>query len=187
MSYSAFFCTKAGRQLNVLQRMSRSQDYVSRMAIYNSIIISQNRLENSQKQDWKHVLRFFCNYFVSSYSTQSHWENMVLRGWNSSFYAEQYMFSMIEWNVYIEEMYIWSKKQFPYGKTNSTTYTLWSQIFQNGYGAKIWNLLPASYISRMGVSFDILRNMNKTWSGPTCKCSVCCLFTTWLSYHINVY
>ena len=44
------------------------------------------------------------------------------------------------------------------------------------YGAKIWNLLPAPY--KMGVSFDTYKNMIKTWSGPTCKCSVCCLFTT---------
>ena len=36
----AFLCTKAGRQLNVLQRMRGSLDYVNRMAIYNSIIIS---------------------------------------------------------------------------------------------------------------------------------------------------
>ena len=33
-----FFCTKVGRQLNVLQRMRGSFDYVSRMAIYNSLI-----------------------------------------------------------------------------------------------------------------------------------------------------
>ena len=53
------------------------------------------------------------------------------------------------------------------------------------YGAKIWNLLPAIY--KMGVSFDTFKNMIKTWSGPTCKCSVCCLFTTWLSNHIHVW
>ena len=52
------------------------------------------------------------------------------------------------------------------------------------YGAKIWNLLLATY--KMGLSFDTFKNMIKTWSGPTCKCSVCCLFTTWLSNHIHV-
>ena len=36
----AFLCTKAGGQFNVLQRMMGSLDYVSRMAIYNSFIIS---------------------------------------------------------------------------------------------------------------------------------------------------
>ena len=49
----------------------------------------------------------------------------------------------------------------------------------NSYGAKIWNLLPAAY--KIWVSFDTFKNMIKTWSGPTCKCSVCCLFTTWLT------
>ena len=76
----AFLCTKAGRQLNVLQHMRRSLDYVSRMAIYNSFIISNfnycpvvwmftsksslNNLENIQKR----TLRFVCNDFVSNYS-----------------------------------------------------------------------------------------------------------------------
>ena len=36
----AFLCTKAGQQLIVLQRMRGSLDYVSKMAIYNSFIIS---------------------------------------------------------------------------------------------------------------------------------------------------
>ena len=37
----AFLCIiKAGRQLNVLERMKGYLDYVSRMAIYNSFIIS---------------------------------------------------------------------------------------------------------------------------------------------------
>ena len=76
----AFLCTKAGRQLNVLQRMRGSLDYVSKMAIYNSFIISNfnycpvvwmftsksslNKLENIQKR----ALRFVCNDFVSNYA-----------------------------------------------------------------------------------------------------------------------
>ena len=40
----AFLCTNAGRQFNVLQRMRGSLDYVSKMAIYNSFIISNFKL-----------------------------------------------------------------------------------------------------------------------------------------------
>ena len=76
----AFLCTKAGRQLNVLQRMRWSLDYVSKMAIYNSCIIlnfnncpviwiftsksSLNKLENIQKR----ALRIVCNDFVVNHS-----------------------------------------------------------------------------------------------------------------------
>ena len=76
----AFLCTKAGWQLNVLHRMRGSLDYVSRMAIYNSFIISNfnycpvvwmftsksslNKRENIQKR----ALRFVCNDFISNYS-----------------------------------------------------------------------------------------------------------------------
>ena len=75
----AFLCTKAGRQLNVLQRMRGSLDSVRNMAIYNSFIISNfnycpvvwmftsksslNKLENIQKR----ALRFVCNDFASNY------------------------------------------------------------------------------------------------------------------------
>ena len=71
----AFLCTKTGRELNVLQRMRGSLDYVSRVAIHNSFIISNvnycpvvwmftskssmNIPENIQKR----ALRFACNDF----------------------------------------------------------------------------------------------------------------------------
>ena len=76
----AFLCIKGGWQLNVLQRTRRSMDYMSRMAIYNSFIISNfsycfvvwmftskfslNNLENSQRR----ALIFVCNDIVSNYS-----------------------------------------------------------------------------------------------------------------------
>ena len=75
----AFLCTKAGRQLTVLQRMRGSLDCVSRMAIYNRFIFSNfnycpvvwmftskfalNKLENIQKR-----ALFVCHDFVSNCS-----------------------------------------------------------------------------------------------------------------------
>ena len=90
---------------------------------------------------------------------------------------------------YLNEMFI--LKKCPYDlRDNSLLERPAARLTNYGlksfksYGAKIWNLLPATY--KMGVSFDTFKNMIKTWSGPTCKCSVCCLFTTWLSNHIHV-
>ena len=80
MSFVGFSVHQTGRQLNVLQRMRGSLDYVSRMAIYDSVIISNfnyypvvsvfsnkssmNKLENIQKR----ALIFVCKDFVSNYS-----------------------------------------------------------------------------------------------------------------------
>ena len=84
-NYTAFLCTKTSGQLNVLQRMRVSLDYVSRMAIYNSFVTSNfnycpvvwmftsksslNKLKNIQKR----ALRFVWNGFVSHYSTWMKW------------------------------------------------------------------------------------------------------------------
>ena len=73
-------CTKAGRQLNVLQRLKSSLDYDSRMVIYKSFIISNfnycpvvwlftsksalSKLENIQKR----ALRFVLNDYETDYN-----------------------------------------------------------------------------------------------------------------------
>ena len=75
--YIAFLCVKAGRQLNVSECMKWYLDYVSRMAIYNSFIISTSIIAilsgcSSVSHQWtniqKRLLRFVCNDFVSNYS-----------------------------------------------------------------------------------------------------------------------
>ena len=199
----AFLCTKAGRQLNVLQRMRGSLDYVSKMAIYDSFIISNfnycpvvymftsksslNKLENIQKR----ALRFVCNDFVSNYSEllekcgSQGVKRMTLR----CMAIEAYKCVNNMNPQYLNELFTPKKCTYDLRDnfllerpaTRLTNYGLKS--FKS-YGAKIWNLLPATY--KMGVSIDTFKNMIKTWSGPTCKCSVCCLFTTWLSNHIHV-
>ena len=54
--------------------------------------------------------------------------------------------------------------------------------FFKHFGAKIWNLHTQHHIKRG--SHLIHPNIIKTWSGSTSKCSVACLFTNWLPYHI---
>ena len=72
-------CIKAGRQLNILQRLKRVLDYKSRMVIYKSFIMSNfdycpivwmftgkkslDRIENIKK----HALRFVLDDYGSSY------------------------------------------------------------------------------------------------------------------------
>ena len=75
----SLMCAKAGKQLNVLQRLKDSLDSKSRLAIYNSFIISNfnycpvvwmfssksslSKLEDIQRR----ALRFVLNDYISSY------------------------------------------------------------------------------------------------------------------------
>ena len=148
---------------------------------------SLNKLENIQKR----ALRFVCNDFVSNYSEllekcgSQGVKFMTLR----CMAIEVYKCVNNMNPQYLNEMF--TLKKCPYDlRDNSLLERPAARLTNYGlksfksYGAKIWNLLPATY--KMGVSFDTFKNMIKTWSGPTCKCSVCCLFTTWLSNHIHV-
>ena len=53
-------------------------------------------------------------------------------------------------------------------KVNSTSYGLKSFKY---YGSHIWNLLPMHIKSAM--SLPEFKELLTTWSGPTCKCSLC--------------
>ena len=189
--------------INVLQRVRGSLDYVSKMVIYNNFIISNfnycpvvwmftsksslNKLENIQKR----ALRFVCNDFVSNYSEllgkcgSQRVKLMTLRCMSIEVYR-----CVKNMNPqYLNEMF--TLKKFTYDlRDNSLLERPAARLTKYGlksfksYGATIWNLLPATY--KIGVSFDTFKHMIKAWSGPNCKCSVCCLFTTWLSNHIHV-
>ena len=157
----AFLCTKAGRQLNVLQRMRGSLDYVSKMAIYNSFIISNfnycpvvwmftsksslNKLENIQKR----ALRFVCNDFIFNYSEllekcgSQGVKLMTLR----CMAIEVYKCVNNMNPQYLNEMF--TLKKCPYDlRDNSLLERPAARLTNYGlksiksYGAKIWNLLP---------------------------------------------
>ena len=187
-------CIKAGRQLNVLQRLRGSLDQDSRMAIYKSFIMSNfnycpliwmftsktslSKLENIQKR----ALRFVLDDYQSGYNDLLQNANvpgikiMLLR------YLAIEVFKCInEINpAYLNAMFI--RKECPYAlrdsstlmrpKVNLTQYGLKS--FRS-YGAKIWNHFPVSYKAR--ISLSEFKTLIKSWDGPKCKCSVCALYT----------
>ena len=158
----AFLCTKASRQLNVSQRMKGSLDYVSRMAIYSSFIISNfnycpvvwmfisksslNNLENIQKR----ALRFVCTDFVSIYSElleicgSQGVKLMTLR----CMAIEVYKCVNNMNPQYLNEMFTLKKCTYDL-RDNSVLERPAARLTNYGlksfksYGAKIWNLLPA--------------------------------------------
>ena len=194
-------CIKAGRQLNVLQRLKRVLDYKSRMAIYNSFVMSNfnycpivwmftskkslEKIENIQKR----ALRFVLNDYQSNYhdllnkSEATGIKIMTLRLLAIEVYKCVNNFNP----EYLNEMF--TKKNCPYDlrdtcilerpKAYTTQYGLKS--FRN-YGAKIWNLLPNN--CKSAVSLLDFKNMIKSWNGPRCRCSVCCIFLNW-SYSVK--
>ena len=154
--YIAFLCVKAGRQLNVSECMKGYLDYVSRMAIYNSFIISTSiiailsgcsSVSHQRTNIQKRLLRFVCNDFVSNYSE-------LLEKCVSGGEALRYM-SMVVYKCvknmtpqYLNEMFTLKKCTY-YLRDSSlldrpaARLTDCSLKYFKIYGAKMWNLLPA--------------------------------------------
>ena len=186
-------CIKAGRQLNVLQRLKRVLDNKSRMAIHNSFVMSNfnycpivwmftskkslEKIENIKKR----ALRFVLNDYQSNYhDLLNNSEATGIKIMKIRLLAIEVYKCVNNFNPeYINEMF--TKKNCPYDlrdtcilerpKAYTTKYGLKS--FRN-YGAKTWNLLPNN--CKSAVSLLDLKNMIKSWNGPRCKCSVCCIF-----------
>ena len=99
--------------------------------------------------------------------------DITLYGNGSLWMCEQHETTILELNVYSEEICIWSKRQCFILEWPAAWLTYNGLSSFVSYGAKIWKLLPVPY--KMGVSFDTLKSLIKTWSGPTCKCTAICI------------
>ena len=187
-------CIKAGRQLDILQRLKGSLDQDSRMAIYKSFIMSNfnycpliwmftsktslSKLENIQKR----ALRFVLDDYQSGHTDLLQNANVPGIKIRLLRYLAIDVFKCInEINpAYLNVMFI--RKECPYAlrdssilmrpKVKLTQYGLKS--FRS-YGAKIWNHLLVSYKAR--ISLNEFKTLIKSWDGPKCKCSVCTLCT----------
>ena len=189
-------CNKAGRQLNVLQRLKGSLDYSSRLSIYKSFIMSNfnycpvvwmftskyslSKLEGIQKR----ALRFVLDDYTSDYVELLDKANvpgmkiMALRylaievykcinGINPKYLND--LFTIKERKYQLRNVSIIDRD-----KVQTTNHGLKSFKY---YGAKIWNSLPNS--CKSAISVEDFKVLIKSWNGPKCSCSVCLLFT-WL-------
>ena len=186
-------CTKAGRQLNVLQRLKGCLDYNSRMAIYKTFIMSNfnycpviwmftskaslSKLETLQKR----ALRFVLNDYESTYQNLLHNCNvpgikiLLLRNLAIEVYK-----CVTKINpAYLNEMF--SVKKCPYDLRDDfiverprVNYVNFGLKSFESYDAKIWNALPKSYKSVF--SIHDFETIIKSWDGPKCRCVICNLF-----------
>ena len=183
-------CNKAGRQLNVLQRLKGSLDYASRLSIYKSFIMSNfnycpvvwmftsksslSKLEDIQKR----ALRFVLDDYESDYygllnkADVPGMKIMALR-----YLAIEVYKCMNGLNPkYLNDLFTMKKSKYDLRdnslinrcKILTTNHGLKS--FKD-YGAKIWNPLPAS--CKGATSLDEFKVLIKSWNGPKCSCSVC--------------
>ena len=192
-SHVSSMCNKAGRQLNVLQRLKGSLDYASRLSIYKSCIMSNFnycpvvwmftskssllKLETIKKR----ALRFVLDDYASDYydllkkADVPGMKIMALR-----FLAIEVYKCINGLNPkYLNDLFIVKKRKYNLrddsvidrNKVQTTNYGLKS--FKD-YGAKIWNVLPDC--CKGAVSLDEFKVLIKSWNGPNCSCSVCLHF-----------
>ena len=193
-SHVSNMCNKAGRQLNVLQRLKGSLDYASRLSIYKSLIMSNfnycpvvwmftsksslSKLEDIQRR----ALRFVLDDYTSDYHELLNKANvrgvkiMALR----YLAIEVYKFVNGLNAKYSNDLFTIKRCKYDFrddsllnrNKVSTTNHGLKS--FKD-YGAKIWNLLPES--CKGAISLGEFKDLIKSWNGPKCSCSVCLHFT----------
>ena len=183
-------CSKAACQVSALQRLTSVLDFPSRKAIYNSFISSHfnycptvwffttrasiQKVEHIQER----ALRFVLRDSSSEYNTLLYKANVDSFRLNSlkkmvieifkivNEFAPSYLSTIFEMSQSPYDMR--DKSRLVQPKVNSTSYGLESFKY---YGSHIWNLLPMHIKSAM--SLPEFKELLTTWSGPTCKCSLC--------------
>ena len=193
-SHVSNMCNKAGRQLNVLQRLKGSLDYASRLSIYKSFIMSNfnycpvvwmftsksslSKLEDIQRR----ALRFVLDDYTSNYHELLNKANvpgvkiMALRylaievykcvnGLNPKYLNDIFTIKKCKYDLRDDSL-------INTNKVSTTNHGLKS--FKD-YGPKIWNLLPES--CKGATSLGEFKDLIKSWNGPKCSCSVCLHFT----------
>ena len=156
-------CNKAGRQLNVLQRLKGSLDYSCRLSIYKRFIISNF--------NYCPVVWMFTS--KSSLSKPKGIQKRALR-----FVLEDYTSDCVE---------LLDQANVPGMKILALKYLV-IEVYKciNGINPKYLNdlfttkerkneLRNVSIIDRTSV--EDLKALIKFWDGPKCSCSVCLLFT----------
>ena len=183
---------KAGRQLNVLQRLKGSLDYASRLSIYKSLIMSNfnycpvvwmftSKSSLSKLETMKiRALRFVLDDYASDYYDLLKtvdvpgMKTVALRflaigvykcinGLNPKYLNDLFIVEKCKYDLRDDSVINRNIAQ-------TTNYGLKS--FKD-YGAKIWNLLSDCC---KGLSLHEFKVLIKSRNGPKCSCSVCLYF-----------
>ena len=194
-SHVSNMCNKAGRQLNILQRLKGSLGYASRLSIYKSFIMSnfnycpvvwmftsKSSLSKLEEDIQKQALRFVLDDYTSDYHKLLNKADvpgvkiMALRylaievykcvnGLNPKYLNDLFTIKKCK-NDLRDDTLIYRSKVL------TTNHGLKS--FKD-YWAKIWNILPES--CKGAISLVEFKVLIKSWNGPKCSCSVCLHFT----------
>jgi hypothetical protein len=189
----ASVCKKANRQVNVLQRFHKFLDSKSRIIIYNSFIYSNfkycnmiwmfaNKKDIMKLEDTQlRALRFVLKDFTSSKDEIIKNDDFLsLRLCNLRLLAIEVFKCLHNLSpIYMTNIFktkstkysFRSKKKLLQPKVKSTKYGIRSFRY---YGAKLWNMLPNELKDITDLSY--FKCKISTWSGPTCKCTVCTYF-----------
>ena len=189
----SIICRKVARQLNVLQRLSKSLNENTRLTVFKSFIrsnfnfcpiiwhfCSQTNTEKLEKLQYG-ALRIVYNDFQSSYedllrrvnTTTLHLRRMqsiaietfkCLNGIAPEYIRDLLKSKNNKYNFRYENML-----QLPTVRTSR--YGKKSFRFE---AARVWNSLPHEI--RCANNFKEFKRLVHTWTGPRCKCSMCQLF-----------
>ncbi len=184
-----YICRKAGRQLNVLRRLSYILVEDTRMIIYKSFILSHFNfcplvwhfcgITNSRKLEkiQERALRFVFRDYEATYDMLLEKAKLVtiyllrlqkiatevykaINGLGPKYIQELFSEKNVEYET--------RKNMLKQPKFNNITYGLNSISYK---GAKLWNDLPDDL--RNAISLYEFKKLIKTWEGPNCYCTMC--------------
>ena len=185
-------CIKASRQVNALIRIRRYLDVKDRYRIYESFIVSNfnfcplvwhlcgmaatKKLDKIQKR----ALRFVLNDFISDYDT------LLSKANTNTLFISRLKYIAIEVYKCVNNINVPSMNDMFEVKPNVFGLRRQKNVVQPKFktisygkcsfkyiGSHIWNLLPDYFQDAVNIkSFKMLM---KSWSGPSCSCTICCV------------
>jgi hypothetical protein len=183
-------CKKAAMQLNILLRLSKFLDPNNKILIYKSFIksnfnycplvwhfCSKSNTESLEKLQHR-ALRITFNDFNSSYADLltranmptlhlSRTRDIALETFKSLYkISPPYLHDLVNFKTNNYSFRYVNSVEVPSVKT--TTYGKKSFRFE---AAQVWNSLPNEL--RQVENYKEFRRLVQTWTGPTCKCSMC--------------
>ena len=182
-------CTKAGRQVSALQRLTGVLDYESRLAIYKSIIMSNfdycpivwfftsrasiTKMEKIQERALRFVLK----------DSRSSYEEMLGNLKVDSIRMNGLKKLSIEIHKLLNGLspdylsVIFERSKKPYGvRDNNKLIQPIKKSTNNGlksfhyFGAHVWKILPTDI--KNSLSTCEFKNLIQLWPGPSCNCTV---------------